>query len=384
MGSPKLKPGDLIALRDGEATCAGVEIALGRNTEAQRELLEARLLALAFTMTGRAKASQTPPYPETLEAYVTGALTGQRLAAFEGRVRGDPRAFAALVAFKDAYFGLGRQRAPTWSPPPSRREELGVLMVRPYGGRVALWWYSAGLNFPRANRRPAIAAEVIDPRPPSDFDRDRSKRREMRRREVEALLRMFEETASVNEWLSRGFSREFDQLRSDLLMATKTGDPEVLRMLQVALRRLADRAEYTQSMFRKMERQIDETAQSLERESEAETMAFLAAEPAAEPDRDAGSNAGADEVEIPTATADLWFGADLRREGGLALRIQPISREAAEFTWIRPGVDFELLAPAPGRGVPLGVIDGEAMLLITRPGARSQVIRVRAEGARPG
>jgi hypothetical protein len=113
-------------------------------------------------------------------------------------------------------------------------------------------------------------------------------------------------------------------------------------------------------------------------------MAFLAAEPDAEPDRDAGRNAGRDEMEIPTAAADLWFGADPRREGGLALRIQPISREAAEFTWIRPGVDFELLAPAPGRGLPLGVIDGEAMLLITRPGARSQVIRVRAEGARPG
>jgi hypothetical protein len=384
MGSPKLKPGDLIALRDGEATRAGVEIALGRNTEAQRELLEARLLALAFTMTGKATSSQAPPDPETLEAYVTGALTGQRLAAFEGSVRGDPRAFAALVAFKDAYFGLGRQRASTWSPPPSRREELGVLMVRPYGGRVALWWHSAGLNFPRANRRPAIAAEVIDPRPPDDFDRDRSKRREMRRREVEALLRMFEESASLNEWLSQGFSQELNQLRSDLLMATKTGDPDVLRRLQAALRRLADRADHTQSMFRKMERRIDETAQSLERESEAETMAFLAAEPDAEPDRDAGRNAGRDEMEIPTAAADLWFGADPRREGGLALRIQPISREAAEFTWIRPGVDFELLAPAPGRGLPLGVIDGEAMLLITRPGARSQVIRVRAEGARPG
>jgi hypothetical protein len=383
MAAPKLKPGDLIALRDGEATRAGVEIALGRNTQAQRELLEARLLALAFTMTGKATANQAPSDPETLEAYVTGALTGQRLAAFEDSVRGDPRAFAALVAFKDAYFGLGRQRAPAWSPPPSRREELGVLMVRPYGGRVALWWYSAGLNFPRVNRRPAIAAEVIDLRPPDDFDRDRSKRREMRRREVEALLRMFEESASLNEWLSQGFSQEFNQLRSDLFMATKTGDPEVLRRLQSALRRLADRAEYTQSMFRKMEKRIDETLRSSELESDSETMAFLAAEPDAEPDRDAGRNAGADEVEIPTAAADLWFGADPRRKGGIRLRIQPTSREAAEFTWIRPGVDFELLAPAPGRALPLGVIDGEAMLLISRPGAPSQVIRVRAEGMRP-
>jgi hypothetical protein len=46
-------------------------------------------------------------------------------------------------------------------------------------------------------------------------------------------------------------------------------------------------------------------------------------------------------------------------------------------------VDFELLAPVPGRALPLGVIDGEAMLLISRPGAQSQVIRVRAEGMRP-
>jgi hypothetical protein len=103
----------------------------------------------------------------------------------------------------------------------------------------------------------------------------------------------------------------------------------------------------------------------------------------AEPDRDAGRNAGADEVEIPTAAADLWFSADPRREGRIRLRIQPTSREAAEFTWIRPGVDFELLAPVPGRALPLGVIDGEAMLLISRPGAQSQVIRVRAEGMRP-
>jgi hypothetical protein len=399
MATPKLKSGDLIALRDGEATRAGVEIALGRNTQAQRELLEARLLALAFTMPGRSTVIvsvsalrsvsfdslaatgadtapdtvDSPPDPETLEAYVTGALTGERLAAFEGSVRSDPNAFAALVAFKDAYFGLGRKRAPTWSPPPSARQELGTLTVQSYGRRMELHWDGDERGFPRFDR-PLLAASmrVHELRlRRDDSDRNRFKRRDMQRRQLEELLENFEQALSLNESLER----ELRALRTDMLMAVKTGSPELLARLRAAVRELADRAEYTQSMLRKMERQIDETAQTLELKSESEPMMSVAAQ--------FDSSPGADEIEIPTAAADLWFSADPRREGGLALRIQPTSREAAEFTWIRPGVDFELLAPVPGRALPLGVIDGEAMLLISRPGAQSQVIRVRAEGMRP-
>jgi hypothetical protein len=364
MGIPELTPGDLIALRDGEPTRVGVDIALGRDTRAQRELLEARLLALAFTMTGKATANQAPPDPEMLEAYVTGALTGERLAAFERSVRGDPRAFAALVAFKDAYFGLGRKRAPTWSPPPSRRQVLGTLTVRSYGGQMALSWDGDERGFPRFGR-PLLAAsmDMIEPRLRDDAGRDRFKRRNMQRRALEDLLPGLEEALSLNASLES----ELRSLRTDMFMAIKTGSPEVLARMQSAVRELAYRAEHTQTTLRILEREIEAAA----RLAEPQPMAFFDAEP--EPP----------EVEIPTAAADLWFGADPRRKGGIRLRIQPTSREAAEFTWIRPGVDFELLAPAPGRALPLGVIDGEAMLLISRPGAPSQVIRVRAEGMRP-
>jgi chaperonin cofactor prefoldin len=370
MGIPELTAGDLVALRDGEPTRVGVDIALGRDTRAQRELLEARLLALAFTMTGKATTSQAPPEPETLEAYVGGALTGERLAAFERSVRGDPRAFAALVAFKDAYFGLGRKRTSSWSPPPSRRQVLGRLTVRSYGGRVGLSWDGDERGFSGFDR-PGLVKRGLRVLPAAresrvlrdDAARERFKRRDMQRRQLEDLLKSLEQALSLNASLES----QLQSLRTDMFMAIKTGSPEVLARLQSAVRELADRTERTQNTLRRLESQIGEAA----RPAEPQPMAFFDAEP--EPP----------EVEIPTAAADLWFSADPRREGGLALRIQPTSREAAEFTWIRPGVDFELLAPAPGRALPLGVIDGEAMLLISRPGAPSQVIRVRAEGMRP-
>jgi hypothetical protein len=314
----------------------------------------------------------SPPDPETLEAYVTGALTGERLAAFEGSVRSDPNAFAALVAFKDAYFGLGRKRAPTWSPPPSARQELGTLTVRSYGGRMELRWDSEEPIRTRAALRMAMSAEIIDFRRPSESDRLRAKRREIQGRELQELLQFIEDAIRDNQ----SISRDLDRLRSDFIMAAKSEDPDTPARLRRSIGELLEQMDISRSMLGSVSLMLRGVDDRLE--------AAAATLRDAEPDRDAGRNAGADEVEIPTAAAHLWFGADPRREGGLALRIQPISREAAEFTWIRPGVDFELLAPAPGRGVPLGVIDGEAMLLITRPGARSQVIRVRAEGARPG
>lgn len=382
MGIPELTPGDLVALRDGEQTRAGVKNALSGDTRAQRELLEARLLALAFTMPGRGGvgrralravavgAADAPPDPATLEAYVTGSLTDQRLAAFERRLRGDPRTFAALVAFKDAYFGLGRKLASTWSPPPSARQELGTLTVRSYGGRMALSWDGDERGFSGFDR-PGLVKRDLRVLPAAresrvlrdDAARERFKRRDMQRRALEDLLRGLEEALSLNSSLES----ELQSLRTDMFMAIKTGSPEVLARLQSAVRELSDRAEHTRALLRMLESQIAEAA----RLAEPQPMAFFDVEP--EPP----------EVEIPTAAADLWFSADPRREGGIRLRIQPTSREAAEFTWIRPGVDFELLAPAPGRALPFGVIDGEAMLLITRPGARSQVIRVRAEGMRP-
>jgi len=345
MGIPTLTLADLLALRDGEELIPGFEMALRGDPSAPFTLLEHRLLALALTMSsgGAARAASLPlaTDPATLEGYVTGTLAGNRLAAYEKSVRGNPERFAELIDFKNDFFGRSkRESIRPIREPRIEREELGVLMLRSIGSQTFVSWHP---RTPTEDQNYLYAAaEYSKPYRRTEDD-------------TQQLLAIEKELRDAQS----EFNERIETLRRDILMATKTQDLEVLVRLRNNMAALVSDEGRIQRQLRRLRVRVSET---LARRFE---------------DRLADENGGpwARLQKIESTLAQFDFAVDSK--GSLRLAITGAA-PSAEFTWIRPGVSFMALDPDIGTRHDLGRIDqAEALLLISAPGERSQVVRVR-------
>jgi hypothetical protein len=350
MGIPTLELADLLALRDGEETRMGVEIALNADWAARRRLLEHRLLALAlaFTMPRPSEEIQRPRAlptdPSILERYVMGTLSAGALAAYEASVQGNPARFADLIDFKNAFFGRSKfvssHRVP--EPPRPDRDELGVLALRAIDGQTFLTWRPASesglhVEFLRA-------ADTVTPYQGSS----------------EALESLLAVEARLRD-LQYELNYRLEILRAQILMAMQARDLPPLLKLRDAMGEAIQEQDRLTQRLRKLREQVAEalSRRTVERLEEEEGGPWSRG------------------YEIETRLARLDFMID--GHGLLQLRIAA-AKAQAEFTWIRPGVSFESLQPERGARQPLGRIDrDEALLLISASGERSQVVRVRQD-----
>jgi hypothetical protein len=345
MGIPILKLADLLALRDGEDAAPGADIALRNNPAAQFTLLEHRLLALAFTMPSpglpRSAPLPLPTDPAVLEGYVTGTLPDHRLAAYEDTVRGNPQRFAELIDFKNDFFGRSKS-VPSQTlrePPTPDRETLGVLALRSIEEQIFLAWrpeeaLTKFTSFLRA----------------ADYDVSYGASSKV----LQSLLKVEAELRDLQNELNH----RIEVMRKQILMTMEKRELPPLVELRDAMGELVEQQELVTRRLRDLRGFV------------AEILARRTEERLEEEEGGPWSRG----YEIDTRLARLDFSLD--RDGSLYLRIADSAPEA-EFTWIRPGVTFAMLEPKRSTRHVLGRIDqAEALLLISAPGERSQVVRV--------
>jgi hypothetical protein len=384
MGIPTLTLAHLLAYRDGEDLIGGFQLGLRHDPGAQLRLLEHRLLALAFTMpwppelppsvsqrsayVERPKRwlsldrfrlfppvlpsgmkSAPPPRARTegtdsalLERYVTGALSGRELEAYENSVRGNPHRLAELIDFKNDFFGRARRALKRKIPEAPRpdREELGVLALRRIEGQIFLTWRAS------SEREDGLAllaaAETIAP-----FKRSSTA--------LDALYGVDERLRALQDEVNDRIER----LRAQLFMTLKGQElPPLLELLE-AMGELAREQELLAQRMHEL------------RDAIADTVARRTQERLDEEDGGPWSRGYA----FDTRLARLAFTLDQR--GMLSVRVIDAAPEL-ELTWIRPGVTFEALEAQRGAHHALGRVDHEteSLLLLSARGERSAVVRV--------
>lgn len=337
MVAPKIRAEDLIALRDGGEVAVGLEIALRADLAAQFALLESRLLALAMSMPREVDAASTAVAspmshlfdPETLAAYVRGELLDDDLARFESAVRGNPARFAELVAFKNVYFGRTRikRNSPVRPAPLLQRVELGVLTLREIDGAIELAWDGPGLMEMGDSFGLRAAAQRNSLRLSSPMQD--------------------EELAELN----REMQSILQQVRELMFFVRKSNRPEGLEQARSLLETLdkitARQRDVLRGMLSDIKELFDDTQRSVDTE-----------------------------VRVEVSGHQLQFSVSDLRSASLELQITPLDIPA-DFTWVRPGIDFTSLR-ADGRTVhPLSEVRREALLLIDRSGRPTSVIRVQ-------
>jgi hypothetical protein len=350
MGMPKITAADLIALRDGGELAVGIEMAVGKDIAAQLALLESRLLALALSMPrGLSAADDAAPMKaffdaDTLGAYVRGELNDEALTRFEAAVRGHPSRFAELVAFKNAYFGRSRSTATSSRiAPPIERDEIGVLTLHSVGGLTFLSWEGPGLIEPP--RAFALRTPTFKPNAVYDIFEQGNFGKPLDDRE----LREFHEEMGTL----------LQEVRAQLLFAQKSNRPEELEKLVTILDIFQQMSARQQDNLRALREQLAELL-----DSRLEAAAYLKKPASLEA-----------EVKLAIAGHRLHFASLGEQPGALTLRITPANAEA-EFTWVRPGVDFTNLQTTSLGVHRLTPVRDEAQLLIDAPNEPTRVVRV--------
>ena len=248
--------------------------------------------------------------------------------------------FGRISKTENDFFGRSkRESTRPIREPVIDREELGLLILRSIGGEIFVSWHPETQSTGRAFL--FRAAESSVPYRRTD--------------DTQQLLAIEAEPRAAQS----EFNERIETLRQQILMAIKTQDLEVLVQLHNAMAALVSDEARLQRQLRRLRSAVSET---LSRRFE-ERLA----------DEDDGPWARAYKLE--TTRARLHFAIDSK--GSLRLEITGAT-PSAEFTWIRPGESFMALDPGIGTRHDLGYIDeGEALLLISAPGERPQVVRVR-------
>ena len=357
MGIPKVEAEDLVALRDGESTDVGVDYAHETNFAIRRELLEARLLALALSMPKALPAAPSEPLdPELAGAYVTGTLRVEAARAFEATVRRDPRRFAALIEIKDAFFGRARptaRRSNLFFPEPEH-SALGVLSVQVVGHTTLLSWDDGVVrtNFLAVASRRASLRFDADP-------------------ELSFLRRMVDPFDEQAELLDRMVRQQTDlgirlrELQGELMMARKSNRLAQLERVRTEIADLEQLSKLLINEFERMKESLDDMLKTLATQR-------LAAERA-------DAEEWTREAIVEVFDSRLVFQAS-DTPGAIKLRLTAPREPKYEFTWVRPGKTFRMLEPSRTRLHTLGVIDDECLLLVDAIGWNSQptyVLRVR-------
>ena len=309
--------------------------------------LERRLLALAFTLPRQSDAPALESTPvaaldvETMGAYLRGELNEAQLRAFESDVRGNPLRFAELLAFKDAYLGRPRalRQVVPRVPPPIERVEVGVLSIRRLGKRATLEWEGAESDeFSRvdlfkvaAMRRPQVIDRLSDSMGLGALGYPQADRE---------LTDLQEEMTAV-----------WREVRATLLMARKSGDPDALAKLPSLLALLDQMSARQREVIARLRDDVDASLQVQLRISSPT------------------------EVEVMVDDHRLYFSSVDRPYGALTLRIAAGSEEA-EFTWVRPGLDFTALRVRNSNPLGLSPVKEVALLMVDEPGSPTRVVRV--------
>ncbi len=309
--------------------------------------LERRLLALAFTLPRQSDAPALESTPvaaldvETMGAYLRGELNEAQLRAFESDVRGNPLRFAELLAFKDAYLGRPRalRQVVPRVPPPIERVEVGVLSIRRLGKRATLEWEGAESDeFSRvdlfkvaAMRRPQVIDRLSDSMGLGALGYPQADRE---------LTDLQEEMTAV-----------WREVRATLLMARKSGDPDALAKLPSLLALLDQMSARQREVIARLRDDVDASLQVQLRISPPT------------------------EVEVMVDDHRLYFSSVDRLYGALTLRIAAASEEA-EFTWVRPGLDFTALRVRNSNPHGLSPVKEIALLMVDEPGSPTRVVRV--------
>lgn len=309
--------------------------------------LERRLLALAFTLPRQSDAPALESTPvaaldvETMGAYLRGELNEAQLRAFESDVRGNPLRFAELLAFKDAYLGRPRalRQVVPRVPPPIERVEVGVLSIRRLGKRATLEWEGAESDeFSRvdlfkvaAMRRPQVIDRLSDSMGLGALGYPQADRE---------LTDLQEEMTAV-----------WREVRATLLMARKSGDPDALAKLPSLLALLDQMSARQREVIARLRDDVDASLQ----------VQLRISPPTA--------------VEVMVDDHRLYFSSVDRPYGALTLSIAAASEEA-EFTWVRPGLDFTALRVRNSNPHGLSPVKEIALLMVDEPGSPTRVVRV--------
>lgn len=141
------------------------------------------------------------------------------------------------------------------------------------------------------------------------------------------------------------------EVRATLLMARKSGDPDALAKLPSLLALLDQMSARQREVIARLRDDVDASLQVQLRISSPT------------------------EVEVMVDDHRLYFSSVDRPYGALTLRIAAGSEEA-EFTWVRPGLDFTALRVRNSNPLGLSPVKEVALLMVDEPGSPTRVVRV--------